>query len=47
LTLVNTAPVGFTLCTDTLLALTGFNRTNVPNSIPVSARPLPASDCGL
>ncbi|RXW25321.1 hypothetical protein EST38_g496 [Candolleomyces aberdarensis] len=47
LTLVNTAPTGFTLCTDTLLALTGFNRTNVPNSIPVEARAIPAADCGL
>ncbi|KAJ2917032.1 hypothetical protein MD484_g3404, partial [Candolleomyces efflorescens] len=47
LTLVNNAPTGFTLCTDTLLALTGFDRDNVPNSIPVQATALPDSDCGL
>ena len=47
LTLVNTAPIGFTLCTNTLLALTGFNRSNVPANIPVEAMAVPAADCGL
>ncbi|KAJ2920449.1 hypothetical protein H1R20_g2586, partial [Candolleomyces eurysporus] len=47
LTLVNSAPQGFILCTDTLLALTGFNRTNVPANIPVEARAVPAADCGF
>ncbi|KAF5319998.1 hypothetical protein D9611_011029 [Ephemerocybe angulata] len=46
ITLVNVATPGFTLCTDTLLALTGFNRTNVPGVVPVTARQVPLIDCG-
>ncbi|KAF5311591.1 hypothetical protein D9611_009480 [Ephemerocybe angulata] len=47
LTLVNSVSPGFTLCTDTLLTLTGFDRSNVPANIPVEARAIPAADCGL
>ncbi|KAJ3547045.1 hypothetical protein NMY22_g1803 [Coprinellus aureogranulatus] len=46
ITIINSAPTGFTLCTDTLLALTGFNRDNVPDNIPVSVVQAPASECG-
>lgn len=46
ITIINSAPTGFTLCTDTLLALTGFNRDNVPNNIPVTVVQAPVSECG-
>ena len=46
ITLINAAPSGFTLCTDTLLALTGFDRDNVPDNIPVTVVQVAASECG-